>query len=56
MSFETFFYYSLSGCIDKLGFLLLFDEADLIFHREGEIGAEDMADVEVDFFLLSFHF
>ncbi len=56
MSFETFFYHSLSGCINKFGFLLLFDETDLIFHGEGEIGAEDMADVEVDFFLLSFHF
>ena len=55
MSFETFFYYSLSGCIDKFSFLLLFDEADFVFHGEGEIWAKDVADVEVDFFLLYFH-
>lgn len=53
---ETFFDDGFACCIDEFDFLLLFDETNLVFHGEGEIGPKDMVDVQIHFFLLSFHF
>ena len=53
---QTFLDNGLAGCVNELGFVILLDEAERVLEVEIEVGSKHVIEIQVDSFLMPFHF